>query len=273
MLPENYTLHYHNTIDDPAWDDFENVACDAGIGFDVPKDNMRGALIQNPDGKAVGVMWTEIYTGRSQPPNTLGFHIAVADEEQGNGLGSILLVEMQKDLVQRRIDNPQLSVSVYVVNTILRDALYRRGFEVTEDLRERENEETYVMQDQARPLQKLTDIFLAHPIAFDKALAQAADHLQLPLYEWKEKMRSWADDPNTTLNTLEKTALSNSIQALPTNIASKQFLWHQLHKNSQDIECPIQDEWNNQGRSVITPYSANDPNVQETPEPVLRRTR
>lgn len=271
-LPEGYTLSTHTTPGDSAWQHFENLALDIGIGFDEPTLSMHGALIRNESKEPVAALWTEL---SYRKPIKFGFHVAVSPDQQGKGLGRFLLDWMEHDLAQRRKTDPDLTMQACVINIPLRNALYRRGFVVTKDLRPTDNEEAYFMGDGATPEQMLTSQFLADPIPFDEALNCGAEQLDIPLYEWKERVLAWAKAPHhSTFDDESIEALRESIKALPGCTLEKQFLWQQTQRSDQLLACPLDEPPINKPKThdALAPLSEFQP-IPLVPREPMRAPR
>jgi GNAT superfamily N-acetyltransferase len=204
----------------------EDLAYTVDIGISDPDNEKIISLLVDEQDNPIGGIWRapEIRN------NTYDFNIAVMPKYQGEGVSRLLLDSMMEDFSTLKEQQPELKMSVYVINPHLRDMLYRRGLYVHKDLRDRPGENSVVMSPCEDFSVFLKNAINTDPTAYNQAIAFAANQQGMDTDDWIAFTSDWSGgmQHKSEVN-FPVLGMQTFIHALPLNELDKRFLWEQTN--------------------------------------------
>jgi hypothetical protein len=204
----------------------EDLAYTVDIGISNPDNEKIISLLVDEQDNPIGGIWRSVEFLN----NIYDFNIAVMPKHQGEGVSGLLLQSMMNEFNALKEQNPDLQMSVYVINPHLRDMLYRRGLYVHKDLRDRPGEDSVAMSQCKDFSVFLKNAIKTDPSAYSQAIQLAADKQGVDSEDWIAFTSDWSDGiqnkPEANFPVLGMQAF---IRALPLNELDKRFLWEQTN--------------------------------------------
>lgn len=230
LPPYCYAVDLANADREQVWEDFYTLAYAVDIGVDDPETDRAICLLRNAEGKPIGGVWG--------PPveETYGFHIAVMPEYQGKGLARCLLDVMIADYCQVKLDHPEVRAEVYVINETLRDALYRRGFYVTDEFFDEPQELAAYMSEVDTLTPFIQDAKSRNAVKYQQALQTGAEIAGVAKADFEQVLLDWSSQPagvvpSPPLPPAYLNAALNTIAALPLQENEQHLLWAQCQRH------------------------------------------
>jgi len=259
QLPDGYSLH--TPIDDglyeesPIWDSVEDIAMNYDVGIDHYSSTIN-QMVLDPNNVNVASVWS------SKSRDEFNFNIAIVEEEQSKGFGSILLDTVMADFQKEKDKNPNLKLVIAAINPILMSAMFRRGLYASKDLRNVEGEESVIME----VLPSLNDLskksLRNNAQQFFSAIESSAKSQDFESSEWGLFFEKWTTE-QSPLTKNQQEAMEELVLALPLDELDKHCLWDNIQLAKGEERKPFV--------SVKAPLK-NDDLEQDEPEATRQQT-
>jgi hypothetical protein len=215
------------TEDGSSWSAVWELAMNADIGVDDPSKDRISLLLRATAGGVVGAAWYNINPRPRDPQLRFSFNIAIKDEFQGRGYGSLILDTVLADFKKEQQHHPDLIMDVGVINPTLMNALFRRGYHACRDTRHIPNDSIVGMTTAPPLITFFQDALRGDASGFLSAIQAGARVAGVEDHIWVEQLKEWSQEPTIPfdLGGMKATCL-----ALPIAGVAQEYLWERMHQ-------------------------------------------